>query len=118
MITTRSRLRTAPAALLLAVSLLGAGCYTTTISTGMPAQAPSVLATERWHHTVVGGLAEISDPVDLEGVCPQGGWASIQEEVSFVNGLVSAVLSSIYTPRTYTIMCQGGPAAPPPAPPQ
>jgi hypothetical protein len=98
----------------------GAGCYTTRIHSGMPGSTPSLLATDRWHHTVVAGVAEISDPIDLEALCPQG-WASIHEEYTFLNGLVAGVTSQIYTPRVYTVTCSGGAAAvapPPGAPPK
>ena len=91
-----------------------AGCYTTRIHTGLQPQMPSITASERSHHTVVAGLAEISDPVDLDGACPAGSWASITEELTFINGLLGALTSSIYTPRTYTIMCTGGGAGPAP----
>ena len=95
---------------LLAVGL--GGCYTTRIHTGMQGTTPSLMATDRWHHAIVNGLAELSDPVDLEGVCP-GGWSAINEQVSFVNGLATVVTWGIYTPRTYTVTC--GTGAPSPA---
>lgn len=110
--------------LLAGAALLGmTGCYTTRIHSGVPGTMPSPMATERWHHTVVLGLAEISEPIDLDGVCPPGAWATINEEVTFVNGLVAAITGQIYTPRTYTVTCSGtGPApagwgAPPPGAP-
>ena len=103
-------------ALLLAGAVTaGAGCYTTRVHSGMPGSMPAPMATERWHHTLVVGVAEISDPIDLEALCPQG-WASIHEEYTFLNGLAAGVTSQIYTPRVYTVTCSGGaPAASPPA---
>jgi hypothetical protein len=81
------------------------------------------MATDRWHHTIVAGMAEISDPVDLDTDCP-GGWSTINEEYSFLNGLVGGLTWGIYTPRTYTVICSSGgpggapgwgaPGAPPP----
>jgi hypothetical protein len=105
--------RTVLRALLLAaaVAAVAGGCYTTRVHSGMPGAIPAPLATERWHHTLVGGLAEVSDPIDLEALCPQG-WASIHEEYTFLNGLVASVTEQIYTPRTYTVTCSGAaPAA-------
>ena len=96
-------------ALMLSVS----GCYTTRIHSGVPGTMLSPMANERWHHTLIAGLAEVSDPVDLDGVCPPGAWGTISEELSFLNGLVGAVTWQIYAPRTYTITC-GGAGAPPP----
>jgi hypothetical protein len=109
--------------LLLGALLAGsAGCYTTRVHTGLPGATPSLMATDRWHHTIVAGMAEISDPVDLDTDCP-GGWSTINEEYSFLNGLVGGLTWGIYTPRTYTVICGSGgtapgwgaPGAPPPA---
>jgi hypothetical protein len=108
MIIKKAALR---ALLLAAAVTTGAGCYTTRIHAGPPGVMPAPLATGRWHHTLVGGLAEIADPIDLEALCPQG-WATINEEYSFLNGLAASVTSQIYTPRTYTVTCSGGAAVP------
>jgi Bor protein len=100
--------------LLLGALLAGsAGCYTTRVHTGLPGAGPSLMASDRWHHTIVAGIAEISDPVDLETACP-GGWSTINEEYSFLNGLVGGVTWGIYTPRTYTVICGSGGGAPAP----
>jgi hypothetical protein len=98
-------------ALLLAGAIGASGCYTTRIHSGIPGAMPALLANQRWHHTLVGGLAEISDPIDLDAVCPQG-WATIHEEYTFLNGLVAGFTEQIYTPRTYTVTCGGGAVAP------
>ena len=96
-----------PRTLLIGSLLAGAaGCYSTRVNIGPAGGAASPMYTERWHHTIVGGLAEISDPVDLEGACP-GGLAAIHEELSFLNGVAGAVFG-IYTPRTYPLLCGGG----------
>ena len=110
--------RTALRALMLAaaVASVAGGCYTTRVHSGMPGAIPAPLATERWHHTLVGGLAEVSDPIDLEALCPQG-WATIHEEYTFLNGLVAGVTEQIYTPRTYTVTCSGAAPAAAVAPP-
>ena len=88
-----------------------AACYTTRIHTGVAAVGPSRFAEDKLHHTVVFGIAEASEPVDLEAACPRSTWAEMREEQTFANGVVGALTSSLYTPRTYTIMC----AAPLPA---
>lgn len=92
------------------VCLLAAGCYTTRIVSGVPAQHVAPMAQEAWHHSVIAGLAEVSPPIDLEGLCPRGSWAEVKEELTFVNGLVGAATGSVYTPRTYTVTCGGGAA--------
>lgn len=101
---------------LLSISGL-AGCYTTRIHTAYTPANVSLVASERWHHAIVGGVAELSDPVDLEGACPNAAPALIHEEVTFLNGVASGVTSGVYTPRTYTISCSasggGGPGGSP-----
>ncbi|MEO5769651.1 MAG: hypothetical protein ABIS92_14965 [Polyangia bacterium] len=99
-------------------SVLMTGCYTTRIVSGAPPQSVAPLAQERWHHTVVVGMAEVSPPVDLEANCPGRAWSEIKEESTFPNGVVSSVTSSLYTPRTYTVTCGAAMAsAPAPSPP-
>lgn len=84
---------------------LASACYTTHIVSGVPPAGVAPMAQDRWHHTVVLGIAEISPPVDLEADCSPKRWAEIKEELTFLNGVVSGVTSSIYTPRTYTVTC-------------
>jgi hypothetical protein len=79
----------------------------------VPPKNVAPFATDRWHHAVVAGIAEISPPVDLEGNCSDGHWAEIKEELTFLNVVVSAGTSGIYTPRTYTVTC--GPSLTSPA---
>lgn len=95
----------------LAISAAVSGCYTTKIYSGGTAVARSNTHEEKWHHTVVAGIAEISEPVDLEAACALGNapsWATIDEEYTFLNGLVGAATFGIYTPRTYTVSCGSG----------
>ena len=83
-----------------------AGCYTTTIHSGKPAERPGIEYDERWHHGLVWGIAELSGPYDLQRICPNG-WSVIKTETSFVNGVVQAVTSGIYSPQTITVQCAG-----------
>lgn len=90
--------------LLLAAALLLAGCFRMTIKNGNPVGQTPIEYDNKWHSGVVFGLAELSGPYDLSKVCP-GGWAEIHTETSFVNGLVEAITSNIYTPQSVTIRC-------------
>jgi Bor protein len=83
-----------------------AGCYTTRVHSGRTGSLPAPMATKRWHHTMVVGIAELSS-VDLDALCPTGAWATIDEEQTFLNGFVAGVTHQIYTPRTYTVTCSG-----------
>lgn len=94
--------RLAAAAALASLAL--SGCYTTTVRSGKQPATATIEYDERWHHGFVWGIAEVSGPYDLSQACP-GGWAEIKTETSFVNGLVEAVTSGIYSPQTVTIRC-------------
>lgn len=104
--TTSSRILQAfltSAALAAALS----GCFTTTVSSGKPPARAAIQYDEKWHHGLVWGIAEVSGPYDLEAICP-GGWAEIKTETSFLNGLVEAVTSGIYSPQTVSVRCAAG----------
>jgi hypothetical protein len=94
-------------------SALISGCYTTRIVSGVAPKTVAPMAQDRWHHSVVVGIAEISPPVDLDAMCTNRDWAEIKEELTFLNGVVTAGTGGIYTPRTYTLSC--GPEAGPPS---
>jgi hypothetical protein len=80
------------AALLVATS----GCYRIRYITNTPAE--STPASERWHHNAIAGLWEISDPVNVTQICPQG-YAEVRNEVTFLNWLAStAVQSAVNVP--------------------
>lgn len=100
------------AAAITALSL--SGCYTTTIQSGRPASPATVGYDQRWHHGLFSGIAELSPAYDLSQVCPQG-WAEIETETSFLNGLL-ALLSEVYTSQTVTIRCATTPSAAPTPP--
>lgn len=87
------------------------GCYTTTVRSGKPPADATAEYDGKWHSGVVYGIAELSGPYDLSEVCPNG-WAEITTETSFVNGLVTGITSSIYTPQSVTVRCAAGGAAP------
>lgn len=83
------------------------GCTTIHFDKDTPTNATAT-ETQNWHHNVVLGLIEISDPVDLEEECKDKEWTSVQTELSFVDGFVSAVVNSfapIWYPKTVTTSC-------------
>ena len=107
-------------ALLAAVS--GAGCYTTVYQFGTPPTMPSPLYWETWHHQLFFALVEISDPVNLQSACAQGGTVSeVREEVTFLNGLVTGIVRAalfgfpLWNAREVSVFC-GQPAPPVPMP--
>ena len=82
-----------------------AACYEHTISVGGGApQAPLVF--DHWQNFWLGGLIGHTK-VDLEEVCPSGR-ATIEARQTFLNGLVTALTSGIYSPTTVKVRCQRG----------
>ena len=98
------------ALLLLAVIAVGAsGCYSTTLKNGKPIGDAPLEGDQRWHHGFVGGTSEASGPYQLSRICPEG-WAEIQTETSFSNGLLDVVTLGLYNPQTVDVKCVAGPA--------
>ena len=86
------------------ILMLGAaGCYRIKYTTTRPpAPAPNY---DEWHHNMIFGLAEISSPVNISQSCPNG-VAVVENQQTFVNGLVTAVtLFWIWEPTTVTVTC-------------
>jgi hypothetical protein len=97
------------AACLMVLVASSSACFTTTLRSGLPANAASIQNDRRWHHGVIWGIAEISGPYDLKQICPEG-WAEVTTETSFLNWLLYSITSGIYTPQTVTIRCSGAEA--------
>jgi hypothetical protein len=99
------------AAGLVALVISSSACFTTTLRSGQTANAPRLENDRRWHHGVIWGIAELSGPYDLKKICPNG-WAEVTTETSFLNGLLTSLTSSVYTPQSVTIRCAGEEAEP------
>ena len=94
------------AACLVGLVLASSACFTTVLRSGESANAARLENDRRWHHGVIWGIAELSGPYDLKKICPNG-WAEVTTETSFLNGLLTSLTSSIYTPQSVTIRCAG-----------
>ncbi len=68
----------------IAVLLLLSGC--TTIIFEKDHQAKELNIKSQWHHNMVFGSVEVSEPVDLGKQCPDG-WSYVSTEFSFTNFL-------------------------------
>jgi hypothetical protein len=85
------------------VFVLG-GCYHATVNTGI---APGSRLIERpWAESFVFGLVP-PDPVDAMAECGSDGVSRVETKLSFLNGLVSALTFSIFTPMDITVTCGG-----------
>jgi len=92
--------------LIAAGALLLAGCYRVTVVTGAP-PAPTAEIDRPWQHSFVYGIVPPSE-INTNEQCPQG-IATVQTERSFLNGLVSILTWSLYTPLHATVTCATGP---------
>ena len=102
----KTKLVTVSVAVLLAVVLsTSAACYRHTVNIGDGAPTGELLY-DHWEHFWIVGL--IGDKVlDVEQICPSGN-ATIESRQTFLNGLVSALTSGIYSPRTLRLRCEDG----------
>lgn len=90
-------------AILLAATSLGA-CYHATIETGA---TPSTTTIEKkWASSWLFGLVP-PKTVETAAKCPSG-VAKVETQLSFLNGLVSVLTFSIYTPMDIRVTCAEG----------
>jgi hypothetical protein len=86
------------------------GCTTIHLDNGEIVSADRV--AEKWHHNaVLGGVVEVSDPVNLKSECGNGEWTSVKTELTFINGFASGLVNAfipIFTwhPKTVEVSCK------------
>ncbi|MFT5582796.1 MAG: hypothetical protein ACI9VR_000372 [Cognaticolwellia sp.] len=61
-----------------------------------------------WHHRALWGLVELSDPVDISDVCPNGDFARIRTKTSIGNSITTMILGTLYSPSTVQVWCADG----------
>ena len=81
--------------------LLLAGCYHVTVVTS--AAPPGTHVNREWQNSFVYGLVPPPE-LNVKDQCPQG-VTKVETERSFLNGLVSALTWSIYTPMHTEVTC-------------
>ena len=87
------------------VMVVLSGCsYHATIETGLPPSNETV--EEPWAASWIFGLVPPST-VETAARCPDG-VARVETKLSFLNGLVSALTFSIFTPMHITVTCADG----------
>jgi Bor protein len=90
-------------ALLIGALPLSVACHTMTFQV---ADGPAGVVVKDRKSFYLGGLVPTKH-VDVAQFCPNGAVA-ITEEISFVDGLLSLVTLSIYTPRSSYYECSAG----------
>ena len=89
--------------------VVSAGCYRHSYTVGSGGNTAADPAKSVWTSHWLFGLIGESD-VDVKTVCPSGN-ATLKDEQSFLNYLVSAILFDIYTPTTVEVYCGSGRSA-------
>ena len=89
-------------ALVLGAMMLS-GCYHVTVISGTSASATVV--DKPWQNSFVYGLVPPPE-LNVKDQCPNG-VQKVETEQSFVNGLVSALTWSLYTPIHARVTCSG-----------
>ena len=90
-----------------AVVVIAAGCYEHTYYIGAGSPPEGAIVYDHWRHHWIGGLISPDHEMELAEVCPSGN-ATIKNEVTFLNGLVSALTTGIYSPTTVKVRCVTG----------
>lgn len=88
---------------LLGLAVALAGCYHTTVDTGLP---PGTQTLEReWASSWIYGLVP-PQVLETASRCPNG-VAKMETQISFLNGLVGVLTLGIYTPMSLLVTCAG-----------
>ena len=92
------------------VAALSTGCFKHSHVVGAGGDVESEPAYSRWEsHWFFGIIGE--SELNVNEVCPSGN-ATIKDRVSFLNGLVGALIGIVWYPSTVKVYCdQGGAAA-------
>ncbi len=88
--------------LVLAVALPLTGCFHIRYTNDGPPTAEPM--QRNWHHNVVFGLVEVSEPENVSRACPDG-FAQARSDQTFVAGLVQVLTFGIYNPTDVQIYC-------------
>jgi len=92
---------------LAAVCLAASGCYHQVIQTG---RTPgSTVIHKPWVTTWIFGLVP-AQPIDVSRECPNG-VATVETQMSFLNGLVNWLIGIVWSPRDVKITCAAGRAS-------
>jgi len=91
--------------LALAMVFVLTSCFKHTFTTDGGASSGKTVYSE-WHsHWLFGIIGD--ETVNVKKYCPSGK-ATIHEEITFVNGLIGALVGVVYYPTSVEIKCKGG----------
>jgi len=83
-----------------------AGCSTIHFTNGP--EMEETVVREKWHHSAINGLIEVSRPFDLGYACDNKQWDTVTVEKTFLNSLAtfSSTYFSIYSPWAIYYECR------------
>ncbi len=88
--------------------LLLSGC--STIQFVQHEQAAGGKTVNRWHHSTLNGMVEISKPLNIQSICGKKAWTTVDTEFTLYNALPvilvpSTSLVSFYSAWTNKVRC-------------
>jgi len=87
------------------LSVTTVGCFKHTYNVGAGGEGGKEVYSE-WHaHWLFGIIGD--ENVNVKKYCPSGN-ATIKNKITFVNGLIGAIIGLVYYPTTVTIQCKKG----------
>ena len=105
---------------LLALLVVSSGCSTIHFTQDVDSSAYQTekVLPSHWHDSTLDGMVEVSPPVNLYTECQGKPWKKVTSELTFLNGLTTAVVSwavtsvapvlefvNLYTPWTVQTTC-------------
>jgi hypothetical protein len=88
-----------------AIGLAATGCFKHSYTTGSGGDTSRDAQYSKWHsHWLFGIIGE--EDVNVRQVCTSGN-ATVKDEVSFVNGVIGALVGAIYYPTSVDVYCDG-----------
>jgi hypothetical protein len=82
-----------------AAALLFVGCSVMHFQNG-PVE-PAGRYVEKWHHNLAYSLYEVSPPLDMRALCPEGDWSKVTTKRTFITVLAGGIddaLTSVILP--------------------
>lgn len=93
MLLNKKMLKAGLAVVLVSVSLLS-GCASMTFTQDVPDRPLKREKVQHWHHTIINGMVEVSEPANLYRDCRGKPWKSAEVEFRLKNGLVGGVANA------------------------
>lgn len=90
----KDRLKAASAVIVLSLSVLS-GCASMTFTQDVPDRPQKQENVQHWHHTIINGMVEVSEPANLYRDCRGKPWKSAEVEFRFKNGFVGGVANAV-----------------------